>query len=321
MKQTQKTTNPYRHSDSNKRYQTFDYYLKKRFGGKIARIALDAGLSCPNRDGKCGTGGCIYCAGRSGSSVGEGIADQYANGVAVARKKWEPAGFIPYLQAGTNTYAPAARLRELYEEAAALPGAVALAIATRADCLGEEAIAELVRISNRLPVIVELGLQTAKDTTAERINRGHTFADFKRGFDALRAAGGDIAICVHLIVGLPGEGIADAAASARAVADLGADMVKIHLLHVVKGTPLAHMYQAGEYTPMEREEYIAAVCDMIEVLPEDTVVPRVTGDGYDAELIAPRWSRAKMAVINDIDKELYSRGTYQGIHCKKGNEL
>lgn len=315
MKTTQKMTNPYPYSDSNKRYQTFDYYLKKRFGTKIARIALDAGFDCPNRDGTCATGGCIYCSGRSASSVGKTIKEQYENGVIAAQKKWDIGGYIPYLQAGTNTYGAPELLRKIYDSAAELPGAVALAVATRADCLDTDTVAELRRIADKLPLIVELGLQTSDDKTAALINRGHTFDDFCAGYRRLRDAGGDISVCVHLIIGLPGESREQMLASACAVADMGADMVKIHMLHVIRDTKLAKMYEEDQYTPMDRSDYISTVCDMIELLPEDCVIARVTGDGMESELLAPLWSKKKVSVINDIDKEMYARGTYQG--CKR----
>ncbi len=312
MRKTQREENPYPLSDSNKRYQTFDYYMKRRFGGKIAKIPLDAGLSCPNIDGRRGVGGCIYCSGGSSASHGATLAEQYENGVRVVRGKWSPVGFVPYLQAHTNTYAPPSVLREIYDTAASLDGAVMLAVATRADCMSDAAVAELLRISRRLPLLVELGLQTSDDMAAARINRSHTFSEFCDGYRRLREAGGDIAVGVHIIAGLPGEGEREMMRTARDVAALQPDMVKIHLLHVLSGTRLADMYLAGEYTPMERGDYIRTVCSMIEVMPPECVIARVTGDGAADELLAPMWSRNKVAVLNDIDRELYRRGTYQG---------
>lgn len=314
-KQTQRDKNPYIHSDSNKRYCTFDYYMKKRFGGKCAKISLDAGFSCPNIDGTCGSGGCIYCSGgSSGALDGGDIRSQYEAGVAAVASKWDVSRFVPYLQAHTNTYAPIEKLRQIYNETAELPGAVMLAIATRADCLSEDVVALISEVSEKIPVLVELGLQSVHDETAKRINRGHSFEQFLEGYERLRAAGGDILITVHLINGLPGETREMMLESAKTVAALAPDMVKIHLLHILKDTVLEKMYLSGEYETMERSEYISVVADQIEVMPRDCVIARITGDASFDSLVAPLWCRKKTAVANDIDKELFERGTYQGIN-------
>ncbi len=312
-KETQRAKNPYPNSDSNKRYQTFDYYMKKRFGGKCAKISLDAGFSCPNIDGTVGRGGCIYCSGGSSGAVcGGDLRAQYDRGVEAIRKKWDVSRFVPYLQAHTNTYAPLETLRRVYGEIAEYPDAVMLAIATRADCLSEEVTELLSEISKRKPLLVELGLQSVHDSTARLINRGHTYEEFLNGYRRLRAAGGDIAITVHLINGLPGESREMMVESARAVAALGPDMVKLHLLHILKGTPLEESYLKGEYETMDREAYIETVADQIELFPPDTVIARVTGDAPFESLVAPEWCRRKTAVANDIDKLLFARGSYQG---------
>ena len=313
---SQKDTNPYKLSDSNKRYFTFDRYVKLTFGGKCARIPLDAGFSCPNKDGTVGRNGCIFCLSGSSSSHGSTLHEQFEAARLVAQRKWSPVGFIPYLQANTNTYAEPERLRAVYGEAASLPGAVMLAIATRADCLSDAAIGEIVRVSERLPVTVELGLQSSDDATAKRIGRGHGFESFVRGYSRLRAAGGDIRIGVHIINGLPGEGREEMLHTARDVASLVPDMIKFHLLTVLRGTALEKMYNAGEYTPMEREEYVMTVCDQIELLPPRTVVARVTGDAESDVLVAPLWCRRKTEVSNMIDSELYRRDGYQGKYYK-----
>lgn len=311
-KPTQAACNPFPHSDSNKRYHTFEYYLRRRFGEKCARIALDAGFTCPNIDGTCGTGGCIYCLNGSASAAGANLAQQYAVGIAAMQSKWNCKKFIPYLQAHTNTYAPAEILRCIYNEALSLPGAVMLAIATRPDCLSPDIISLLAETSRKIPLLVELGLQTIHDDTAARINRGHSYAVFLDGYNRLKSAGGDITVCVHLINGLPGEDKAHMIASAKAVAALHPDMVKLHLLHILHGTPLYDLYQQGAYTPMKQEEYVDIVCDQIERFPPETVIARVTGDAPAELLAAPLWCRRKTAVTNDIDKELYRRGTFQG---------
>lgn len=309
-KPTQRDTNPYRFSDSNKRYQTFDYYARSRFGKKCAKIPLDAGLSCPNIE-SAGSG-CIYCLGGSSAAIGETLTEQYERGVSALGSKWHDFARIPYLQAHTNTFAPVPRLREIYKEAAALDGAVMLAIATRADCLGDDVCALIREVSESVPLLVELGLQTSCDRTADLIGRGHSSADFVRGYERLRSVGGDIAVCIHLINGLPGESRREMLDSAKFCAALAPDMVKLHLLHVLDGTPLADMYRRGEYVPMEMDDYVETVADQIERMPERTVIARLTGDGIASALLAPDWSRRKVAVINKIDRTLYERGTYQG---------
>lgn len=312
-KPTQRELNPFPYSDTNKRYYTFDYYLRRRFGQKCAKISLDAGFTCPNIDGTAGVDGCIYCSGGSSGAVcGGSLHEQYTAGVQSIQSKWKCSAFIPYLQAHTNTYGSLERLREIYSTASSFDGAVMLAIATRADCLSEEVCELLYETSKKLPLIVELGLQTVNDSTANLINRGHTFAEFCDGYKRLRNTGGDIAICVHLINGLPGETTEVMLESARRTAALHPDMIKLHLLHVIHGTKLGNMYEKGEYTPMERSDYISTVVRQIKLMPPDTVIARVTGDGIANSLLAPMWSIKKTAVANDIDKLLFESKAFQG---------
>ncbi len=313
---TERTKNPFPHSDTNKRYYTFDYYLKETYGGKTAKIALDAGFSCPNMDGTCGTGGCIYCSDRGSGDFAPpptlSIREQFAMQCETLGKKWELTRVIPYLQARTNTYAPVERLRAVYREAMALPGAVALHIATRADCLAPEVLSLLSEVSEQIPLTVELGLQSAFDDTAAIIRRGHTRADFIRGYFALRHAVPRARISVHLINGLPGEDRARMLENARFLADLRADEVKIHLLHVIRGTPMAAMYEGGAYTPMTLFDYVETVAEQLTLLPPETVIGRLTGDGDRATLLAPLWSLKKTVVLNEIDKLLARTGRVQG---------
>ena len=328
----QKDTNPYIFSDSNKRYMTYDWYMKQRFGGKVAKVTVDIGCTCPNIDGTRGHGGCIYCKSGSRSAIGETVAQQYKNGIDVACRKWKPVGFIPYLQANTNTYGDTARLAQAYRDAAALPGAVMLDIATRADCLTDEIIAELESVARQIPLTVELGLQTSNDVTAELINRCHTFAEFVDGYTRLRAAADRVnaefptdgelpmkrfLICVHIINGLPGEGETEMLKTAGDVAALAPDMIKIHLMHVLCDTALGDMYLRGEYTTMERDDYVRITCDQLEMLPREMIIARITGDGVADDLLAPEWSRRKTEVANEIDKELFRRDSYQGAALKE----
>ena len=316
-KLTQRSENPYKNTDSNKRYYTYDYYLRRRFGAKVAKIPLDIGLTCPNIDGRCGVGGCIYCSGRGSGDFAESpllpIEEQYRLTREKLSSKWSTERCIAYFQAHTNTYAPLEFLKDSFERALLLDGVVGINIATRADCLEREVCEYLADLAERTVLTVELGLQSSSDETAEIINRGHTYADFLDGYRRLREASDKIEICVHIIFGLPGESREDMMKTVRDVAALAPDQVKIHLLHVLKNTEMARIYERGEYTPLEKDEYVALVADAIELLPPDTVVSRLTGDGMADDLLAPDWSRKKVAVINDMDKLIYSRSSWQGM--------
>lgn len=313
---TQATTNPFAYSDTNKRYYTYDYFLKHTFGTKVAKLPLDAGFTCPNIDGKCAHGGCIYCSDKGSGDFAPPpdlpIKEQLEKSYALISGKWKTDKVIPYFQAHTNTYAPIEVLREKYEQALQYPGVVGLNIATRADCLETDVINYLSEIAKRTYLTVELGLQTSNDQTAQLINRGHDFATFIKGYQALRQASPDIHICIHLILGLPGEDEQIMMQTIKDVATLHPDQVKLHLLHVIKGTILAEMYVSGEYTTMTQEAYTQAVAKALTLLPPDTVIARLTGDGAPDSLIAPEWSRRKTAVVNDVDKILFQKDLYQG---------
>ena len=312
MKKTQRNSNPYTYSDSNKRYQTYEYYMRKKFGGRVAKIPLDAGLSCPNIDAGAG---CIYCSGRgSGDSVPMGLSlrEQYDAGRAALSSKWSTERCVAYLQAHTNTYAPVEVLRGIYEEILIFPNLCGLSIATRADCLQED-ICELLReVSEKTALTVELGLQSSSDVTAKRICRGHTMADFEEGYARLRRIVPKAEICIHIIFGLPDENDEDMMNTIRKVAELAPEQVKIHLLHVIRDTPLAEEYLRGEYIPLERERYISLVVEALKLLPPATVICRLTGDGIAEDLLAPEYSKRKIAILNDIDKLMYSSGATQG---------
>jgi radical SAM protein (TIGR01212 family) len=313
---TQRESNPFVYSDSNKRYHTYSYYLKQAFGGKCAKLPIDAGLTCPNIDGRCGSGGCIYCSGRGSGdfalSSAESVSEQIRAQKKMLSAKWDTSRCIAYFQAHSNTYAPLAVLKPLYEAALAEEGIVGISIATRADCLEDDVVSYLAELAQKTTLTVELGLQSVHDRTAAYINRGHCFADFCEGYQKLRRASDRIRIGVHLILGLPHESDADMMESVRAVAALAPDEVKLHLLHILKGTRLAALYESGEYIPLERDRYVRLVADALELLPPTTVIGRLTGDGKAEDLIAPRWSRDKKSVINEIDKLLYARNSYQG---------
>lgn len=311
--------NPFPYSDGEKRYHTWDYALRRRYGGKVCKIPLNGGFTCPNLDGTCGDQGCSYCSGSgSGEFAGDPSLDITAQFLSVRRrmwKKWPGSRSIAYFQARTNTYAPVSRLRELYEPVLALPGVVGLSVATRPDALPPDVLEYLEELSRRTDLIVELGLQSANDETARRIGRGHDFACFCRAVEALHSRG--IPVCAHIIDGLPGEGREQMLHTARALAALPLHSVKIHLLHVLRGTRLAEEYARGEFPLLTREEYVGIVCDQLELLPPEMVIQRLTGDGERSQLIGPLWSLKKLAVQNEIDKELLRRGSWQGKFYQK----
>lgn len=310
-------TNTFELSKDNKRYHTYNYYLREKFGKKVCKVPINLGLSCPNRDGTKGVGGCTYCSAElSGEFAGnpqESIKAQYEAVRKSMRTKWNDAVCIPYFQAGTNTYAKTDFLKSVFDEAIGFEDAVGLSIATRADCITEEIADMLSDLSKKTYLVVELGLQTVHDKTAERINRCHNYEDFLRGYKLLDDRG--INICVHLINGLPDETREMMVTSARKVAQLKPHAVKLHLLHIITGTKMYDEFVEGLVIPMTLEDYVEVVCDQLEVLPRETVIERVTGDGAKETLVAPLWSLKKFCVMNEIDKEMGRRNSYQGFSC------
>ncbi len=303
---------PFPYSHTNKRYHTFDHFARSLFGQKAARVSLSAPFTCPNKDGRCGYGGCLFCAGGSSGALGDSIEEQYRQGAEVARHKWGDAALIPYLQANTNTYADTDTLRRLYLRCAALPGARMLAIGTRADCLGAEVVALLSEISRTIPLIVELGMQTVHDRTLSLIRRGYGHEEFLLGYRRLRAAGGNIRICLHLMNGLPGEDADDMLKTAEAAAALSPDMVKIHTTCVLRGTDLCTLWEQGAYTPLTMDGHVEILCDQLTVIPPEVVIARICADAPREILASPLWVRQKRAIENTLDKELRRRDIVQG---------
>ncbi len=298
------------YSDDNKRYHTQNYHLRHTFGSKVAKISLDAGFTCPNIDGTVSSGGCIYCLGGSGSGSRESLKCQFDTVRRKMGEKWDTDKYIVYLQAHSNTYAPLERLKSIYSEVLSFENVVGLSVATRADCLDSEKISLLEEISRETYLNVELGLQSIYDSTAERINRGHDLDTFMRAYDALYSSG--IKVCVHLINGLPGETAEMMMNSVRTVADIDPFSIKLHLMHVLRGTPLADIYESGGLETFELFDYVSLICDQLEVIKPETVIQRLTGDGDKEHLIAPMWSTKKFVVLDEIDKEMHRRGTFQG---------
>lgn len=305
----------FKYSDDNKRYHTYNYYLRNKYGIKVFKVPLNANFGCPNRDGTKGVGGCTYCSGKmSGDYAGDPLLDierQYNEVRQVLLKKWEKAKCIPYFQAGTNTYAPIDKQKELFERSLTFKDAVGLNISTRADCIDEKIADMLYDLSRKTNLEVELGLQTIYDTTAEKINRCHTYDDFLKGFNMLYERGIDI--CVHIINGLPEETREMMINTAKTVGALRPHGIKIHLLYIIKGTKMYEQFLNGEIKPLERDEYVQIVCDQLERIPENVVIERVTGDGVKEDLATPLWSLKKFCVMNEIDKEMARRNSYQGI--------
>lgn len=311
--------NPAGNSWNGRPYYSLNSWLKQEFGTKVYKLSLDAGMSCPNRDGNVGWGGCIFCSeGGSGDfaapgSLELGIAEQIEAAKKLVSKKIQSQGpYIAYFQSYTNTYAPAAKLRELFTEALMQPGIVALSAATRPDCLEQEKIELLCSLNQYRPVWVELGLQTIHDKTAEFIRRGYPLSCFEEAVKKLKAAG--LTVVVHLILGLPGESKAQMLESVDYLAHFTplADGVKLQLLHVLKGTELARMYEEHPFALFTMEEYADFVVTCIEHLPPSMVIHRMTGDGPKKLLIAPAWSADKKRVINTIAQKFRERGTWQG---------
>lgn len=297
-----------------KRYNAFSEELKRVFGCRAHRISIDAGFTCPNRDGTVGTGGCIYCSERGSGSFGIArglsVAGQIEDGKEIMVRKYKAKKFIAYFQAYTNTYTSVETLRRLYDEALSVDDVVGLIVATRPDCLSSEILGVMEEFSRKTYFWLELGLQSPFDHTLSLINRGHDFATFEDAVKRCKERG--IRLSAHVILGLPGESREEMLSSAAIINDMGIEGIKLHLLHVMKGTELAMLYERGEVRVMEMDEYVGIVCDYLERLKPDVLVQRMTGDGGHDHLIAPLWSLKKWEVLNAIDDELNKRGSYQG---------
>jgi radical SAM protein (TIGR01212 family) len=295
-------------------YRNLNSYLKGRFGERVQKITLDAGLTCPNRDGRVGTGGCLYCNARgSGTGAwgrGQTITTQMEMGLARIARRYGAKKFIAYFQSFSNTYAPIARLRELYNAALAFPQVVGLSIGTRPDCLPDDVLDLLADYARDRLVWLELGLQSAHDATLKRISRGHDVACFTSV--VTRAADRGLEVVAHVILGLPNEGPREMAATATYLGTLPLQGVKIHLLYVIKDSGLAFLHQAGEYSCLTEDQYIRMVADFIERLPSGLVIHRLTGDPHPEELVAPTWCLDKPRVLQRVLEEFNRRRTHQG---------
>ena len=307
--------NKFKYSNSNKRYHTLDYFYKNKFNSKVFKVSLNAGFSCPNIDGTVGYGGCIYCSSSgSGDYAGnpnDNLVKQFNTVKEIIHKKWPEAQYIGYFQAHTNTYAPVNVLKEKYETILKLPNVVGLNIATRADAISDECLDYLTELNKKTYLTIELGLQTIHESTTKLINRCHTLECFEKMVKKLRDR--NINVVVHIINGLPYETKEMMIETAKYLNKLDIQGIKIHMLHILKGTKLAKIYNEKPFHVLTKEEYIDIVCDQLEYINENIVINRITGDPSIDDLIEPNWLVKKFCVLNDIDKEMVKRDSYQGI--------
>lgn len=287
-------------------YLSFNKYLKDKFGQKVYKISLDGGFTCPNRDGKTGTRGCIFCSKGGSGDFAESremsITEQIESGKKKVEKKIKSGKYIAYFQAFTNTYAPVEILRQKYEEAINHPDIVALSIATRPDCLGDDVLRLLDEMNKIKPVFVELGLQTIHQKSAKYIRRGYDLSVYDKAVRDLKKIG--VNVVVHVILGLPNESENDMLETVKYVCESGANGIKLQLLHVIDGTDLANDYEKGLFKTLEFDEYVNLIVKCVKIIPKDIVIHRLTGDGAKKDLIAPLWSADKKRVLNAINKAL-----------------
>lgn len=303
--------NPFKYSDTNKRYHTLNYYNKVKYGEKVFKAVIDGGFTCPNKDGKISHGGCIFCDGGSGyfTKGNLSVKEQVYSELKRIRNKNPNAKSIAYFQSNTNTYASVEYLKKVYEEALSCDGIIGISIGTRADCLDQDIINYIADLNNQTNLTVELGLQTIHNTTLKYINRGYNHKKFCDGYNKLKER--NIRTCLHIINGLPFENEKMMLDTVQEVAKLNPEAVKIQMLHVIKNTPLEKTYNNG-LELLSMEEYIDIVVKQLELLSPETVVERITGDGDKSKLISPLWSTNKIAVLGGIDKKQVQLNSMQG---------
>jgi uncharacterized protein len=301
------------------RYHAYNFFLRNKFGGRVQKVSIDAGFTCPNVDGTVAKGGCTFCDNRSFSPSRRSprmsprdVQGQISEGIRRLKWRYDVEKFIAYFQPATNTYAPVEKLRPLYEAAIDHPDVVGLAIGTRPDCVPDDVLDLLEELAGKTYLSVEFGLQTIHDRSLDWMNRGHHYDAFLDAFERSRNRGFEI--CAHVILGLPGESHADMLATAREVARLQLDSVKIHNLYAVKDTPLAEQVTRGEVRLLERDEYIEILIDFLELLPPETIVERISGDAPPDYFVGPAWCLDKSALRAALDLALVRRDTWQGKH-------
>lgn len=308
--------------NTKKRYNQFSEHLKDKFGVKVYKVTLDAGFTCPNRDGSLSSEGCIFCDG-SGSfaqlcSNQLSIKKQLESGIMQNREKYKAKKFMSYFQAYTNTYKDVSELKEIYDSALN-EDVVGLSIGTRPDCVDDEKLDLIAEYTNDYYTWIEYGLQSVHDKSLKFINRGHDFAQFEKA--CINTLNRNINVCAHVVIGLPGETRNDMLKTAKTIASMGIQGVKIHLLCVLKGTKLTEMYNNNEIKIMDEDEYIETMCDFLELLPPEMTIQRLTGNGLKPILIAPGWLSKKMYLLTRIDREFERRNSYQGSKFKASLQI
>ncbi len=311
--------NPFPYSDDNKRYYTMNYYFKHSFGRKIAKVPLHAGFTCPNRDGTKGYNGCTFCSSKgSGDSIllyESTLPQQYEQGLVRMHNKWPDCLGFAYFQSFTNTYADLETLKRIYDPFYEMENVHGIAIATRPDCLSQNSIEYFAEKAGHKETWIEIGLQSVNDKTMEACNRHHTTAEVWQTLEKLKKT--PIKTCLHIINSLPGETQEDMLETARQVAVHHPTAIKIHMLHLIKGTQMAQTYKKQPFKLMSRDEYVDTVIKQLEILPEDMIIERLTGDGLAPELIEPLWTIKKTIVLNEIDKKMARENTWQSKYYKK----
>lgn len=309
----------FKYSNTNKRYHTLDYFYKNKFNSKVFKVSLNAGFTCPNIDGKVGTGGCIYCSnlgsGEYGGCKNDSLLKQFDDIKNIMLKKWPNSKYIGYFQANTNTYANLDVLKDKYETVLNIKNVIGLSIATRPDSITDECLNYLEELSKRTYLTIELGLQTIHEKTSIFINRCHTLFCFEEMINKLRKR--NINIVVHIINGLPYETKEMMIETIKYLNDLDIQGIKIHMLSILKNTKLGKIYEENPFKTLTKEEYIDIVCSQLELLKPEIVINRITGDPKISDLIEPNWLMKKTTILNDIDKELVKRNSYQGVKIKE----
>ena len=314
-------TNKFKYSDSNKRYHTLDYFYKNKFKSKVFKVSLNGGFTCPNKDGKVGTRGCIYCS-RTGSgefagNIKDNLLKQFDDVKEMMSKKWPNSKYIAYFQANTNTYAPLDVLKEKYETVYKLPNVVGLSIATRPDSIEDDVYDYLEKLSKETYLTVELGLQSIHEKTNKIINRCHSLECFNKAVKELRKR--NINVVVHIINGLPYETKEMMIDTVKYLNNLDIQGIKIHMLHISKNTDLYDMYEKEKFHVLSRDEYVSIVCEQLRYLREEIVINRITGDPKEDDLVEPTWLIKKFGVLNEIDKYMAKYDIYQGDKIKNSN--
>ena len=314
--------NPYKNSNDNKRYYTMNYYFKQKYHKKVAKVPLNSGFTCPNRDGSKSIGGCTFCSSMgSGDSIlafSKGLKSQYDLGLKRMQKKWKDCLGFAYFQAYSNTYAPLDNLKKIYDPFVFDNNVAGISIATRADCLDEEKIAYFDSIADTKEVWIELGLQSIHEDTMDRCNRMHTTKEVEEILSLLKKT--RIKSCIHIMNSLPSETKEDMLETAHWIAVWQPDAIKIHMLHLIENTKMAEEYRQNPFKLLSLEEYVDIVVDQLEIISPDCIIERLTGDGIAKDLIEPLWTIKKTIVTNEIDKEMVRRNTWQGKKFKKTSD-